>query len=63
MFTPNISRLPQSNPGYQRVFNENKLNISLFFPLESYEWDMPTMTDQVMLAQYAEQAGFASLVF
>jgi luciferase-type oxidoreductase len=63
MFTPNKAVLPQSNPGYQRVFKRDKLNVSLFFPLESYQGDMPSMADQVALAKYAEQAGFASLVF
>ncbi len=63
MFTPNTTKLPNSNPGYQRVFKPDKLTFGMFFPIEAFNGDIPTMQNQVALAQFAEQAGFASLAF
>lgn len=63
MLTANTSRSVQSNLGYQRVFKANKLTFGVFFPIEAFSGDMPTMHKQVALAQFAERAGFASLAF
>lgn len=62
MFTPN-PQPPTGNPGWKRVFKPNKLTLGLFFPIEAFQGDMPTMKDQEQLAQRAEKAGFASLAF
>ena len=63
MFTPNTTQSPTSNAGYQRVFKPGKLTLGVFFPIEAFNGDMPTMQNQVALAQFAERAGFASLAF
>jgi luciferase-type oxidoreductase len=63
MFTPNTTLAPQSNAGYQRMFKADKLTFGVSFPIEAFNGDMPTMHNQVALAQFAERAGFASLGF
>ena len=63
MFTPNNTQSPTSNAGYQRVFKPGKLTLGVFFPIEAFNGDMPTMQNQVALAQFVERAGFASLAF
>ena len=63
MFTPNTTLSPTSNAGYQRVFKPGNLTLGVFFPIEAFNGDMPTMQNQVALAQFAECAGFASLAF
>jgi luciferase-type oxidoreductase len=62
MFTPS-TQPPTGNPGWKRVFKPDRLTLGLFFPIESFQGDMPTMKDQEQLARYAEEAGFASLAF
>ena len=63
MFTPNTTQSPTSNAGYQRVFKSGKLTLGIFPPIEAFNGDMPTMQNQVALAQFAERAGFASPAF
>jgi luciferase-type oxidoreductase len=63
LFTPNTDRSPTSNPGWQRVFKPGKLTFGVFFPIEAFEGDTPTMKNQEALAKYAEESGFASLAF
>lgn len=48
-------------PGWQRLFAPGRLTLGLFFPLEAYTGDTPTMAGQVELARRAEDAGFGSL--
>jgi luciferase-type oxidoreductase len=62
MFTPG-TQPPTGNPGWKRVFKPNKLTLGLFFPIEAFQGDMPSMNDQEKLARCAEEAGFASLAF
>jgi luciferase-type oxidoreductase len=49
--------------GYSRMFQENKLTLGLFFPLESYEGSIPEMNmeKQLKLAKRAEDLNFAAL--
>jgi luciferase-type oxidoreductase len=49
--------------GYSRMFQENKLTLGLFFPLESYEGSIPEMNieKQIKLAKRAEELNFAAL--
>lgn len=49
--------------GYSRTFQENKLSLGLYFPLEAYEGSTPKMEleEQVNLAIKVEEANFASL--
>ena len=53
---------PTSYPiGFQTMFAENKLTLGLFFPIEAYKGSIPTMQNQVVLAQRAEALGFSAL--
>lgn len=63
MFIPHPTCSPVGNAGYQRVFKPGKLTLGMFFPIEAFDGDMPTMQNQVALAQHAERARFASLAF
>ena len=56
-------RPPSRNPGYTRMFAHGRLSLGLFFPIEAFAGDMPSMRGQVALAQHAEAAGFAALWF
>src|ERR1700676_2449864 len=49
------------SPGFRRMFREGHLTLGLFFAIESYVTDMPTMAGQVELARKAEADGFAAL--
>jgi luciferase-type oxidoreductase len=48
-------------PGFQRMFAEHELTLGLFFAIESYTGDTPSMVDQLELARTAEEGGFAAL--
>ena len=62
MFTP--SSIPyQQQPGFQRTYREGHLSLGLFFPLEAFSGDTPSMRNQVSLAQRAEELGFSTLWF
>jgi luciferase-type oxidoreductase len=50
-----------AGPGFRRMFAEARLTLGLFFAIESYEGDTPTMAGQLELAQAAEALGFAAL--
>jgi luciferase-type oxidoreductase len=54
---------PTSNPGWQRVFRKEKITFGVFFPIEAFQGDTPSMKNQEELARFAEEAGFASLAF
>lgn len=47
--------------GFQQMFAKHRLTLGVFFPIEAYRGSIPTMQDQVMLAQRAEALGFAAL--
>lgn len=51
----------QTLPGYKRTFKPGKMTLGLFFPIEAFEGDAPTMLNQVQRARQAEEAGFAAL--
>jgi luciferase-type oxidoreductase len=53
----------ENHRGYSRTYQENKLSLGLFFPLESYRGSIPVMNleQQIALAKQAEEASFASL--
>lgn len=63
MFLPNTTKSPTTNQGYQQVYKTGKLTFGVFFPIEAFNGDVPTMLNQVTLAQFAESTGFASLAF
>ena len=45
------------------IAEKNKLSLGLFFPIEAYKGSIPTMENQVALAQKAEEIGFKALWF
>lgn len=49
------------NAGYQQIFAEGQLTLGVLFPIEAYIGAIPTMLNQVALAQRAEGLGFAAL--
>lgn len=53
----------KNHRGYSRMYQENKLTLGLFFPIESYMGDVPEMNieKQMKLAKRAEELNFASL--
>lgn len=62
MYQP--STIPyQEHRGFKRTFRQGHLSLGLFFPLEAFEGDTPSMLDQVALAKRAEALGFSALWF
>ena len=51
------------NKSYNQLFQFDKLSLGVFLPIESYIGSIPSMTNQIELAQRAENYGFASLWF
>jgi len=47
--------------GFRRMFSPRRLSLGLFFPIEAFERDEPSMRDQPRLARRAEELGFAGL--
>lgn len=50
-------------PGFQRMFAPGRLTLGVFFPIEAFKGDQPTMRNQEHLARRAEELGFAALWF
>lgn len=48
---------------FQRMFSPGRLTAGVFFPIEAFPGDRPTMADQVPLARRAEELGFAAVWF
>lgn len=51
------------NTGFNQVFKPGKISFGIFFPIEAYQGPVARMTEQVELAQRAEQLGFSALWF
>lgn len=62
MLTPNTTPYHQQN-AFQRTCGNERLTLGLFFPIEAFAGDMPSMQNQVALAQRAEALGFSALWF
>ena len=52
---------PGDVPGFRRMFAPGRLTLGVFFPIEAFQGDEPTMRDQERLARRAEELGFAAL--
>ena len=52
---------PGEAPGFGRMFAPGRLTLGVFFPIEAFEGDRPTMRHQERLARRAEELGFAAL--
>lgn len=57
---PSLVAAP-STPGFSRMFAPDQLTLGLFFPIASYEGDMPSLEGQSELAAAADVGGFAAL--
>jgi luciferase-type oxidoreductase len=63
MLTANkTARVTEAN-GFQKMFAPGRLTLGVFFPIEAFEGDQPTMRNQEHLARRAEELGFAALWF
>ncbi|MRS97027.1 TIGR03571 family LLM class oxidoreductase [Ralstonia pickettii] len=49
--------------GFEHAFSSGSLSLGLFFPIEAFAGDRPTMHNQVALAKRAEALGFSALWF
>lgn len=49
--------------GFQRMFAPGGLTLGVFFPIEAFKGDQPTMRNQEHLARRAEELGYAALWF
>ena len=47
--------------GFRRMFAPDRLSLGVFFPIEAFERDEPSMRDQPRLARRAEELGFTGL--
>src|SRR3954454_3804496 len=47
--------------GFRRMFAPGRLTLGVFFPIEAFQGDRPTMRHQERLARRAEELGFAAL--
>ncbi|MGV7029622.1 LLM class oxidoreductase [Methylobacterium symbioticum] len=52
---------PSDTSGFQRMFVPGHLTVGVFFPIEAFQRDQPTMRDQERLAMRAEELGYAAL--
>jgi luciferase-type oxidoreductase len=53
----------RQNNGFQKMFMPGRLTLGVFFPIEAFPGDQPTMRDQERLARRAEGLGYAALWF
>ena len=62
MLTVNRSATPGDSKGFQRMFAPDRLTLGVFFPIEAFSGDQPTMLGQEHLARRTEELGYAALV-
>src|SRR5258708_34907990 len=63
MLTPNKSADASDSVGFQKMFAPGRMTLGVFFPIEAFQRDEPTMRNQERLARRAEELGFAALWF
>jgi luciferase-type oxidoreductase len=63
MLIPNKNAKPSDMKGFRRMFAPDRLTLGVFFPIEAFERDQPSMRHQEYLAGRAEELGFAALWF
>ncbi|MHC2109343.1 LLM class oxidoreductase [Methylobacterium sp. CM6246] len=61
MLQPSGAADPSVTPGFRRMFAPGRLTVGVFFPIEAFQRDQPTMRDQERLAIRAEELGYAAL--
>lgn len=63
MLTANKTARASEAKGFQRMFAPGRVTLGVFFPIEAFQRDQPTMRNQEHLAGRAEELGFAALWF
>ena len=63
MLSPNRNAKHSDMEGFRRMFAPDRLTLGVFFPIEAFERDQPSMQHQEYLARRAEELGFAALWF
>jgi luciferase-type oxidoreductase len=63
MLVANKTARVSDSAGFKRMFAPGRLTLGVFFPIEAFEGDEPTMRGQERLARRAEELGFAALWF
>jgi luciferase-type oxidoreductase len=61
ILTVNRTAKPSDCNGFQRMFAPDRLTVGVFFPIEAFAGDQPTMLGQEALARRAEELGYAAL--
>jgi hypothetical protein len=55
MLTPKRAAKPGDSKGFRRMFAPDRLTLGVFFPIEAFSGDQPTMAGQERLAGRAEE--------
>jgi luciferase-type oxidoreductase len=63
MFKVDASARVEEAPGFHRMFAAGRLTLGVFFPIEAFQHDQPTLRDQERLAVRAQALEFAALWF
>ena len=63
MLTGNRTARASDANGFRKMFAPGRLTLGVFFPIEAFKGDQPTMRNQERLARRAEELGFAALWF
>jgi luciferase-type oxidoreductase len=61
MLKPDRTASSADCAGFRRMFAPDRLTVGVFFPIEAFQGDEPTMRNQERLARRAEELGFAAL--
>lgn len=61
MLKPHAQPLDSEAVGFTRMFAPERMTLGVFFPIEAFSGDQPTMRDQERLAARAEALGFAAV--
>jgi luciferase-type oxidoreductase len=61
MFKVNATARVEEAAGFRRMFAADRLTLGLFFPIEAFQRDQPTMRDQERLALRAQALDYAAL--
>lgn len=61
MFKVDATARMEDASGFRRMFEANRITLGLFFPIEAFPRDQPTMRDQERLALRAQALHFAAL--
>ena len=61
MLKPSRAARASDSRGFREMFAPGRMTLGVFFPIEAYQGDAPTMGDQERLARRAEELKFAAL--